>query len=308
MDVLRMLMHYAAVQQKKLKDVQEVSNLKRKTLLKDDDVNSFIATPATISQIASTLPNVSPLLATATQSPAVASTSQSSSATTSPTNDGPKRLHVTNLPFKVRDNELKNMFAAYGTVLDAEIIYNERGSKGFGFVTMETSEDATKAKEALHGTEIDGRKIEVNKATPRSNTLKPTTKLRNKSPVVAATVSAAIVPPTAAANINVMRPVPIPQATAAFQAPWNPASLSTLTSSHVTGFQLPASPPQQFLNSISNTMQTPNPMFPSFSFYPTPEQYAQYYNYITGGATTTQINGPMRAGNNTASSFRFQPY
>ena len=49
----------------------------------------------------------------------------------------------------------------YGTVLDAEIIYNERGSKGFGFVTMETSDDATKAKEALHGKEIEGRKIEV---------------------------------------------------------------------------------------------------------------------------------------------------
>lgn len=49
----------------------------------------------------------------------------------------------------------------YGSVLDAEIIYNERGSKGFGFVTMETSEDASKAKEALHGKEIEGRKIEV---------------------------------------------------------------------------------------------------------------------------------------------------
>ena len=49
----------------------------------------------------------------------------------------------------------------YGTVLDAEIIYNERGSKGFGFVTMETSDGATKAKKALHGKEIEGRKIEV---------------------------------------------------------------------------------------------------------------------------------------------------
>ena len=45
--------------------------------------------------------------------------------------------------------------------MDAEIIYNERGSKGFGFVTMETSDGATKAKKALHGKEIEGRKIEV---------------------------------------------------------------------------------------------------------------------------------------------------
>ena len=49
----------------------------------------------------------------------------------------------------------------YGTVLHTEIIYNERGSKGFGFVTMETSDGATKAKKALHGKEIEGRKIEV---------------------------------------------------------------------------------------------------------------------------------------------------
>jgi len=64
----------------------------------------------------------------------------------------------TNLVIKLNNNSLNQ---AHGSVLDAEIIYNERGSKGFGFVTMETNDDATKAKEALHGTEIEGRKIEV---------------------------------------------------------------------------------------------------------------------------------------------------
>lgn len=33
--------------------------------------------------------------------------------------------------------------------------------QGFGFVTMETVEGANKAREALHGKQIDGRKIEV---------------------------------------------------------------------------------------------------------------------------------------------------
>lgn len=42
-----------------------------------------------------------------------------------------------------------------------EIIFNERGSKGFGFVTMVNSADAERAREKLHGTIIEGRKIEV---------------------------------------------------------------------------------------------------------------------------------------------------
>uniref|UniRef100_A0AAY4CYR9 RNA binding protein fox-1 homolog 2 n=1 Tax=Denticeps clupeoides TaxID=299321 RepID=A0AAY4CYR9_9TELE len=56
--------------------------------------------------------------------------------------------------------------------LDVEIIFNERGSKGFGFVTFETSADAEKAREKLHGTLVEGRKIEVNNATARVMTNK----------------------------------------------------------------------------------------------------------------------------------------
>ena len=90
--------------------MHEVNQIKRKTLLKNDDVSTLItATPTAISQINSPLPSVSPSLATVTQT-AVTSQPLPTSTTTSPTNDGPKRLHVTNLPFKVRDNELKTMF------------------------------------------------------------------------------------------------------------------------------------------------------------------------------------------------------
>lgn len=41
----------------------------------------------------------------------------------------PKRLHVSNIPFRFRDNDLKNMFEKFGTVTDVEIIFNDRGSK-----------------------------------------------------------------------------------------------------------------------------------------------------------------------------------
>ena len=48
----------------------------------------------------------------------------------------PKRLHVSNIPFRFRDPDLRQMFGKHGNILDVEIIFNERGSKGFGFVTF----------------------------------------------------------------------------------------------------------------------------------------------------------------------------
>uniref|UniRef100_A0AAY4CZJ4 RNA binding protein fox-1 homolog 2 n=1 Tax=Denticeps clupeoides TaxID=299321 RepID=A0AAY4CZJ4_9TELE len=84
----------------------------------------------------------------------------------------PKRLHVSNIPFRFRDPDLRQMFGQFGKILDVEIIFNERGSKGFGFVTFETSADAEKAREKLHGTLVEGRKIEVNNATARVMTNK----------------------------------------------------------------------------------------------------------------------------------------
>ncbi|XP_031687974.1 RNA binding protein fox-1 homolog 2-like isoform X3 [Oncorhynchus kisutch] len=84
----------------------------------------------------------------------------------------PKRLHVSNIPFRFRDPDLRQMFGQFGKILDVEIIFNERGSKGFGFVTFETSADAEKARAALHGTLVEGRKVEVNNATARVMTNK----------------------------------------------------------------------------------------------------------------------------------------
>ncbi|XP_067333946.1 RNA binding protein fox-1 homolog 2-like isoform X3 [Channa argus] len=81
----------------------------------------------------------------------------------------PKRLHVSNIPFRFRDPDLRQMFGQFGKILDVEIIFNERGSKGFGFVTFENSADAEKAREKLHGTLVEGRKIEVYDTDKQAN-------------------------------------------------------------------------------------------------------------------------------------------
>ncbi|CAL8317730.1 unnamed protein product [Arctogadus glacialis] len=86
----------------------------------------------------------------------------------------PKRLHVSNIPFRFRDPDLRQMFGQFGKILDVEIIFNERGSKGFGFVTFELIADADRAREKLHATVVEGRKIEVNNATARVLTNKKT--------------------------------------------------------------------------------------------------------------------------------------
>ncbi|XP_060757112.1 RNA binding protein fox-1 homolog 1 isoform X6 [Neoarius graeffei] len=69
---------------------------------------------------------------TATQTDDAAQTdsqqqTQSSESTENKTQ--PKRLHVSNIPFRFRDPDLRQMFGQFGKILDVEIIFNERGSK-----------------------------------------------------------------------------------------------------------------------------------------------------------------------------------
>ena len=51
----------------------------------------------------------------------------------------------------------------YGELVDAEIIFNERGSKGFGFVTFASVEEANTARTSLSGQVVDGRRIQVHR-------------------------------------------------------------------------------------------------------------------------------------------------
>jgi RNA recognition motif-containing protein len=84
-------------------------------------------------------------------------------------------IFVANLNYKVRSENLKQIFSEYGEVTDARII-NEKGtrrSKGFGFVEMASEEDARKAIAALDGAEWEGRNIIVKEALPRPEDTAP---------------------------------------------------------------------------------------------------------------------------------------
>jgi len=80
------------------------------------------------------------------------------------------KLFVGSLPWSVNDEKLKETFEKHGTVLSAKIVTDRdtNRSRGFGFVEMESSSDASNAIKALNDTEIDGRKIVVNEAKARS--------------------------------------------------------------------------------------------------------------------------------------------
>ena len=80
-------------------------------------------------------------------------------------------LYVGNLSFDVDSASLEQMFAAYGTVVSANVITDrDTGkSRGFGFVEMSSNEEAQAAIEALDGQENAGRTIKVNEARPREN-------------------------------------------------------------------------------------------------------------------------------------------
>ena len=78
-------------------------------------------------------------------------------------------IYVGNLDFKVNEADLEKVFEEYGAVSSAKIItdkYSGR-SKGFGFVTMENQDEATKAIEELNGATLGNRDMVVNEARPK---------------------------------------------------------------------------------------------------------------------------------------------
>ncbi len=72
------------------------------------------------------------------------------------------KLYVGNLSYSVTKEQLEELFSNYGEVREVNIIEG----KGFGFVEMSNQSEAEKAKEALDGSDVEGRALKVDEARP----------------------------------------------------------------------------------------------------------------------------------------------
>ncbi|PIL31288.1 hypothetical protein GSI_05986 [Ganoderma sinense ZZ0214-1] len=81
-------------------------------------------------------------------------------------NNPGNNLHVSGLSHKVDTRDLEAAFAKVGRVKKAQVMYDPhtRESRGFGFVTMESGEEADAAITAMNGAELMGKSMSVEKA------------------------------------------------------------------------------------------------------------------------------------------------
>ena len=81
------------------------------------------------------------------------------------------RLYVGNLPYQTSEDDLGDIFGAYGEVESVAIISaRETGrSRGFGFVAMVNPSEGKAAIDALHESDLGGRSLVVNEARPRQD-------------------------------------------------------------------------------------------------------------------------------------------
>ncbi len=79
-------------------------------------------------------------------------------------------IYVGNLSRDITQDELQQAFEAHGEVATTSIITDKFSgeSRGFGFVEMPKEDEARAAIEALNGTELKGRTLNVNEAKPRA--------------------------------------------------------------------------------------------------------------------------------------------
>lgn len=79
------------------------------------------------------------------------------------------KLYIGNLPYTTTEDDLKNLFADYGSVLSATLITDRDSgrSKGFGFIELEDDAKAQEAITALDKSAMGDRTIFVSVARPR---------------------------------------------------------------------------------------------------------------------------------------------
>jgi len=79
------------------------------------------------------------------------------------------RLFVGNIPFSMSEDQIRELFEEFGSIVNCKLIMNrDTGrSKGFGFVEFETKEEAEAAIAAMNNKEVQGKALVVNEARPQ---------------------------------------------------------------------------------------------------------------------------------------------
>ena len=85
------------------------------------------------------------------------------------------KLYVGNIPFNATEDDIQNVFEKAGKVLSVRIIKDKFSgqSKGFGFVEMETPEEAGQAISQLAGAEVLNRPLRVSEAREQTENRGP---------------------------------------------------------------------------------------------------------------------------------------
>ena len=80
-------------------------------------------------------------------------------------------IYVGNLPNTVNENDLREVFQAFGEVATTSVIKDKFSgeSRGFGFIEMPNKGEAEKAISMLNGKDLKGRAAKVNEAKPRTD-------------------------------------------------------------------------------------------------------------------------------------------
>ena len=80
-------------------------------------------------------------------------------------------MYVSNLSFHTKDDDLRKLFEQFGAVSSAKVISDrETGrSRGFGFVEMDSDQEANAAIKGLNNKEIEGRAMSVSVAREKTN-------------------------------------------------------------------------------------------------------------------------------------------
>ena len=79
------------------------------------------------------------------------------------------KLFIGGLAWATETDKLRSVFSSYGNVTDAIVMRDrETGrSRGFGFVTFASDEEAEAAIRGMNDQEVDGRRIKVDRASSR---------------------------------------------------------------------------------------------------------------------------------------------